>query len=145
MRSPRRRVTALLAVRVEQGDLDLAAVAGVDRARGVDDRDPVPRREARAGVHEGGVAVRAGRSPRRSGRSPAPAAGATTSIARDEVGAGVAGVGVGRDGEVGVQPSRSTSVVGRPSRAEPVQARDVAVGSRWDAGLHADQPSAPSR
>src|SRR5665647_3243792 len=45
-------------VGVEQGDLDLAPVAGVDGAGGVHDRHAVPGGEPRPGMDEGGVPVR---------------------------------------------------------------------------------------
>ena len=45
----------LVPVVVDQGDLDLAAVAGVDGAGGVDDGQPVAGGEPGAGVQEAGV------------------------------------------------------------------------------------------
>ena len=55
----------------EQHDLELAAVAGVDEARRVQDRDAVPGRQARARLDEAGMTVgdrhgEAGRRPRRA-------------------------------------------------------------------------------
>ena len=47
----------LARVGVQQRDLQLAAVAGVDEAGRVDDRDAVLRREARARLHEARVPV----------------------------------------------------------------------------------------
>ena len=55
MRSPAATSKASLAVGVEQQHAQLAAVAGVDQAGGVDERDPVAQREARARQHEPGV------------------------------------------------------------------------------------------
>src|SRR5262245_56501928 len=46
------------AVGVEQQDSDLAPVAGVDQARGVDEGDAVARREARSGQDQTGVSGR---------------------------------------------------------------------------------------
>ncbi len=57
-RSPRRSVDRLVRVVVDQQHLDLAAVARVDGARGVDDREPVPGRQPRARVHQRDVARR---------------------------------------------------------------------------------------
>ena len=54
---PRLDDERLLAVGVEEHDLELAAIAGVDEARRVHDRDAVPRREPRARLDEAGVAV----------------------------------------------------------------------------------------
>ena len=47
----------LACVGVQQRDLQLAAVAGVDEARRVDDRDAVLRGEAGARLDEAGVPV----------------------------------------------------------------------------------------
>src|SRR5206468_149527 len=47
----------LARVVVDQADLDLAAVAGVDRAGGVDHAQAGPGRQTGAGVHEGGEPV----------------------------------------------------------------------------------------
>ena len=72
MRSPRSRRT-LVDVGVQQGDLDLSPVAGVDRARGVDDRHSQSSRQPGPRVHEGRVAVRQRERDDRSGtiaRSP---------------------------------------------------------------------------
>ena len=58
MRSPAAISNALLAVGVQQQDLQLAAIARVDEAGRVDERDPVARGEAGARQHEPGVARR---------------------------------------------------------------------------------------
>ena len=55
---PRLDDERLARVGVEQRDAQLAAVAGVDEPRRVDDRDPVLRREPRARLHEPRVPVR---------------------------------------------------------------------------------------
>src|SRR6185437_9085604 len=47
-----------LAVGVQEYDHDLAAVARVDQARRVDDRDPVPGREARPRLDEACIPLR---------------------------------------------------------------------------------------
>jgi hypothetical protein len=59
--------------RVEQGHPQLAAVAGVDEARRVDDRDPVPRGQPRARDDEPGHAGR--QRDRHAGPDDAPAGG----------------------------------------------------------------------
>ena len=64
----------LARVVVDQHHLDLAAVAGVDGARGVHDRQPVPGGQAGARVHQRDVPRRAARSRSRSAPSPAPPA-----------------------------------------------------------------------
>ena len=72
------------AVGVQQQHAQLAAVAGVDQARGVDERDPVLAREPRARQHQAGVALRdrdrdagadAGALARRAARPPPPRRG----------------------------------------------------------------------
>ena len=54
---PGSTVNALARVGVQEHDAQLAAVAGVDEPGRVDDRDAVPRGEARARLDEAGVAV----------------------------------------------------------------------------------------
>ena len=58
IRMPGSTTNGLARVGVEQVDQQLAAVARVDETRRVDDRDPVLRGEARARLHEAGVALR---------------------------------------------------------------------------------------
>ena len=55
---PRLDREGLLAVGVEQDHANLAAIAGVDHPRRVDDREPVAQRQARARHDETCVAVR---------------------------------------------------------------------------------------
>ena len=57
MRIPGSTTNVSCAIGVEQHDLELAAVAGVDEARRVHDRDAVPRGEPGPRLHEAGVAV----------------------------------------------------------------------------------------
>jgi hypothetical protein len=91
-----------LPVGVEKRDAHLPAVAGVDQARRVHDRDPVVRRETRARLHEARVAVRdrdcdAGTDRRaltRRQRYP---------LDGGEVEAGIAGVGLRREYGVGTE------------------------------------------
>ena len=105
MRSPRLDLERLDRIEVHEQHADLVAVAGVDEARRVHDRDAVPQREARARLHEARVARRdrdrdAGRHER------APAAAARASRRRGvEVEAGVAVVLRGREREAGVEPA----------------------------------------
>ena len=58
IRMPGSTVNGSARVGVEQNHAYLAAVAGVDQPRGVDDRDAVPEREARPRHDEPRVAVR---------------------------------------------------------------------------------------
>src|ERR1700678_3745848 len=51
-------LVGVIAVSVQEQNPDLAAVTGVDQARGVDQRDPVLGCEARSWQHESGLAVR---------------------------------------------------------------------------------------
>ena len=94
----------LARVEVDHAHLDLAAIAGVDRAGRVDQADPVPDRQPGARVDERGVAVR-----QRDG----DAGGQQRALARRQlrvdrgvqVGAGVAGMGVRRQRDAGVEPA----------------------------------------
>jgi hypothetical protein len=63
---PRLDDERLAEVGVQQRDLQLAAVPGIDEARCVDDRDPVLGREAGARLDESGIAV--GNRDREAGR-----------------------------------------------------------------------------
>ena len=72
MRSPRESRTGVGGVVVDQQHLDLAAVAGVDRARRVDDADTEACGQPGARVHERGVAVGQRDRDARSAPSPAP-------------------------------------------------------------------------
>ena len=61
----------LLRIEVDQTDLDLTSVSGVDGPRRVDDRQPGPGREPRAGVDEADGADRQGdRDPGRYELTP---------------------------------------------------------------------------
>ena len=71
MRIPGSTTNGSRAVRVEQHDPDLAAVAGVDEPGRVDDADAVARREPRARLDEAGVAL--GDLDREPGRRRRPA------------------------------------------------------------------------
>ena len=92
IRMPGSTTNVSLGVGVQQDDLQLAAVAGVDEARRVHDRDPVLRREPRARLDEAGVA-RPGSRPRARCRPVARSPGAELdALARREVEPRVAGV-----------------------------------------------------
>ncbi len=95
IRSPTSMGKGCAAVGVEERDPDLAAVAGIHRARAVDDGDAVTHREAAPGHDERDVAVGQGDG------HPGSHGGAFTRPEHErfggvEVGAGVAGMGVRR-------------------------------------------------
>src|SRR5690606_17407909 len=90
----RRDAVALAGVGVEQGHSDLAAVARVDGARAVDDRDAVFGGETAAGHHEGDISI--GQSDRDARADCRALAGSQHDVGgRHEVGTGIAGVRVG--------------------------------------------------
>ena len=98
---PRLDDERLARVGVEQDDPQLAAVAGVDQARRVDDRDPVLRRQAGARLDEACVALRD--RHREARRDQRPLAGTELdALAGREIEAGVARVGA--PGQHGVVP-----------------------------------------
>ena len=74
IRSPRWTVNGSVRSVLTRQHLHLAAVAGVDGAGSVDDRDPVPRGEARARVHQADVPLGQGHRDARSAPAPAPPA-----------------------------------------------------------------------
>src|SRR4029453_8023393 len=88
--------------RVEQHQTDLTAVAGVDRAGGVDHGDAVAGGQAGAGMDEGGVAVGHGHGQPGADRGP-PAPREDHVLGGAQVGPGVAGMGVGGQGQVQVR------------------------------------------
>lgn len=92
-----------LGVGVDQGHPDLAPVARVDGAGGVDQGDAVLGGQAGARVHEGCVAV--GQRDGEPGADDGPLAGQQFEIfGRVEVGSGVARVGVERHRQPVVEP-----------------------------------------
>jgi len=91
-------------IEVDDHDLDLAAIARVDDARSVDQRDAVARGQAGAGVHQPHMACGQGDGDPR--RHQGPLAWAELHpLARVQVQAGVVGARVGRQGQVRVQPA----------------------------------------
>ena len=88
---------------VDQHHLDLAAVARVDGAGGVDDREAVARRQPGARVDQRDEAV--GQRERDPGRHQRPLPRRQRHVdGGHQVGAGVAGMGVRRGRQVGVEP-----------------------------------------
>ena len=80
---------------VHHADLDLPAIARVHRAWSIDDADAVPGREAGPRMDEGGVTGR--QSDRDAGADqPALPRSEFEVLGGLQVGAGVAGVGIGR-------------------------------------------------
>ena len=83
----------MLGIRVEHGDPNLAPVAGVHRAGGVDDRDSVPIRQAGPWDNECQVAV--GQRDRDPGSDSRPRAGRELErLGRVKVGASVTRMGI---------------------------------------------------
>jgi hypothetical protein len=118
----------LARVVVDHHDLQLTAVAGVDSAGRVHDRDAVPGRQAGARVDERGVAVR-----QRDGQ-PGPQHDALTRrdlgvLGGHQVAAGVARVGVRGQRHLRVQPADQDLQHGRPLARRGV-ARDRATDDR---------------
>ena len=93
----------VLGVGVQQDDLQLATVRGVDEAWGVDDGDAVAQGQAAAGEHEAGVPRRDGHRDARRHERPAPGTGDGGVLPGVQVETGVARVGVGGEREVGVE------------------------------------------
>ena len=136
---------------VDQQHLHLAAVAGVDGAGGVHDRQPVPGGQPRARVHQRDVPL--GHRDRDPGRHQRPLPRRQGHVdGGHQVGAGVAGMGVRRERELGVEaddghrelhPPDPTSAMRRSGRIRSVDAgglrraagRPAAlVGAGHDAG-----------
>ena len=126
MRSPTAMSYALLGVGVEQGDLDLAAVAGIHRPGRVDDRDAVLGGEAAARHDERHVAVGQG-DPHAGADERAPAGFEAHRLGGHQVGAGVTGVRVGRN--VGGD-NEDVHRFSHPTRVMQKTARSVGVGTR---------------
>jgi len=89
-------------ISVDDNDRDLVAVAGVDQARTVGERDPMAQRQSAARLNEPGVAGRdrhpdAGRDER-----SAAAGGDHRACARHQVGSGVARSGVRGGRQTGI-------------------------------------------
>ena len=105
LRDPHARLDdeRLARVGVQQRDLQLAAVAGVDQPRRVHDRDAVLRREARARLDEARVSL-GDRDGEPGADQRALARCELDVLARREVEARVAGVGAARDDRVVAQP-----------------------------------------
>jgi hypothetical protein len=93
----------VLGVGVQQDDLDLVAVTGVDEPRGIGHGDAVAQRQAAAREHEAGVPLRDGDGQARRDHRP-PAAGSDDRVlSGQEVEAGVARPRVRREGQVRVE------------------------------------------
>ena len=122
-----RDVVAPLGVGVEQGDLDLAAVAGIHRPGRVDDRDPVLRRQAAARHDERDEAL--GKGDAHAGAHERALPGFEPHrLGGHQVGAGVAGVRVG--GNVGGD-NEDVHRFSHPTRVMQKTARNVGVGSEY--------------
>jgi hypothetical protein len=112
---------------VDQQHLDLAAVARVDGARGVHDRQAVPGGEPGPGVHQGDVPLR--QRDRDPGRHQRPLPRFERHVDRGhQVGARVAGVRVGRQRQPRVEQLDGDLEVGRhgPNPSH------TSAGAGWD-------------
>src|SRR5205807_9533659 len=87
-RDLRRRIPIV----VDEVDQDLAAVAGVDRTRGVEHRHTQPAGQPRPRMHQPDVPLRQGDGDART-HQRAGAGGELDVLGRDQVGTGVARVG----------------------------------------------------
>ena len=136
----------VVGIRVQQDDLHLVAVAGVDEARRVGDGQAVPQDQAAAGEHETGVPL--GDGHRQPGRHQRPAAGrghdrilpghqVETGVARPGVrraGAG-RGRGAGQAAAARAEATAQTTTARPP--ASPPRPRPEEVGSvRARCGRH---------
>ena len=89
-------------VEVDQCNLDLAAIAGVDGARAVDDRKPYPRSQSRPRVHQAHHSERNGDRDARSHQSALPRIELDVFRA-EQVDPGVAVVGAAGQRKLGVE------------------------------------------
>ena len=96
-------VVRLGGVGVEQHHLDLATVCTVDEARRVDHADAVFEGEATSGEDKSGMAVWDGNGNSGGHQQPATRGRQDAVLARTQVESCIAGMGVGRQGEVGVE------------------------------------------
>src|SRR5262245_12610878 len=109
---------------VDQADLDLATVTGVDGPRGVYDAEPDPRGEAGPRVDEGGVPV--GQGDRDAGADDRTLARRDHHVGRrDEVGAGVTGPRIRRNGDSGIEPGQQDLDAGHDRRDYPGSVTDT--------------------
>lgn len=100
---PPREPDPLPRVVVDHDDLDLTAVAGVDRAGRIHQRHPAPGCQSGTRVDEGRVPQR--QRDRSAGRHDSPLARRQINVDRGhQIGAGVTIVGVRRAGKIGVEP-----------------------------------------
>src|SRR3984957_13699204 len=121
---------------VQQDYLDLATVPGVHRARRVHQGDPVPGREARAGVQRAGVAVRQGDRDPSADHGPLPRPQVDV-LGRRQVDAGVTGAGIARQRHLGVEPGdQHLKLAGARGRARSAGGhRPCLLACRWSARL----------
>ena len=101
-------------VGVDQHDLQLAAVGGVDQAGRVDETDAVAQCQPAARQHEAGVSGRDGDGDPGRDERPAAAGGEVGVGSRVEVETGVTGMGVGGERQVGVEPDHRHGQRHRP-------------------------------
>ena len=103
MRSPRLTRKSVVRIGVDQQHLELAAVARVDEARGVETGHAVLERQPAAGLHEAGVALGDRDRGARGHERAAASTGQQHLVAGNEVGTGVTGAGVSRERQIGIE------------------------------------------
>ena len=127
MRSPRWTRNGLARVGVDEQDLELAPIAAVDEAGGVEAGHAVAEGEAGAGEDEAGVARGDGDGHAGGHAGPAAAGGQLDLLTGHQVGAGVALTGIGGHREVGVETDDRDLQHGG-ERTAPVQSRPCWCG-----------------
>jgi len=93
---------SLVRVVIDQAHLELAPVARVDEAGGVEAGDTVLESESATGLDEAGVSLRKGDGDTRGNQGPAPPSGELDVDAGNEVDPCVAGARVAGKREVGI-------------------------------------------
>lgn len=131
-------------IMVDQADLDLTAVPGVHGSRRVDHAQARAGGKPGPGVHESGVALR--QRHRDAGAHEGSFARLEGQIAGgDQVGSRVAGFGVGRDRDIGVESGQQDLHVrhGRRDYPEDVQKSAEAAGPAGDTPGQGNEKGCP--
>ena len=90
-------------IMVDEADLQLTSIARVDEPRRIEAGDAVLERKPTAGLHEPRVALGKGDGDARGNERAAPGSGQRDVLPGQEVDAGIAGTGVGREREIRVK------------------------------------------
>ena len=88
---------------VDQANLQLTPVTGVDQARGVQDGDPVLERKTAARLDQAGVALRKRDRDAGGDEGPTTGGGKGDVLSGDQIDTGVTRSGVGRERQVGIE------------------------------------------